>query len=464
MSLHKRLASTSFRWASMFSGVCAICLLLTWGFLHWWISSQAIVDIDRAIADLADAFSTLPAQRLNEEFQQFLERDLRRVHLIGRFAEDGSRLGGNVETLPFGLAATGYAREFAMIRVDALGREEKVARAIVRRLDDGSALVVGRSIDEVRRAGSAVDSAMALSVVPVLCFGLAAGALMSRRAMRARIDLFDRSVQKILTGDLRERLPLRGTNDPLDEFAILFNAMLDEIEALIRGLAGVGDQIAHDLRTPLTSVRMVLERGRDEATRLDQVQTVFEQAIGGLDRSLNTITGLLRIAEIDQNRRLAGFADISLTELVRAAGELYEPLADQKDVALIVEAKVEIIVWGDRDLLLEAISNLVDNAVKYTPQGGRVELRLCRTGNDDVVRITDTGPGIPEAERDLVTRRFYRSERTRRAAPGLGLGLSLVHAIIKLHGFRFTILPGPGCVVQISLARASSRCSSLKPD
>jgi signal transduction histidine kinase len=439
-------------------------LLLTWGFLHWWISSQAIVDIDRAIADLADAFSTLPAQRLNEEFQQFLERDLRRVHLIGRFAEDGSRLGGNVETLPFGLAATGYAREFAMIRVDALGREEKVARAIVRRLDDGSALVVGRSIDEVRRAGSAVDNALALSVVPVLCFGLAAGALMSRRATRARIDLFDRSVQKILTGDLRERLPLRGTNDPLDEFAILFNAMLDEIEALIRGLAGVGDQIAHDLRTPLTSVRMVLERGRDEATRLDQVQTVFDQAIGGLDRSLNTITGLLRIAEIDQNRRLAGFADISLTELVRAAGELYEPLADQKDVALIVEAKVEIIVWGDRDLLLEAISNLVDNAVKYTPQGGRVELRLCRTGNDDVVRITDTGPGIPEAERDLVTRRFYRSERTRRAAPGLGLGLSLVHAIIKLHGFRFTILPGPGCVVQISLARASSRCSSLKPD
>ncbi|MCK1277390.1 HAMP domain-containing histidine kinase [Bradyrhizobium sp. 61] len=463
MSLHKRLASTSFRWASLFSDVCAMCLLLTWGFLHWWISSQAIVDIDRAITDLADAFSTLPAQRLNEELQQFLERDLRRVHLIGRFAEDGSRLGGNVETLPFGLAATGYAREFAMIRLEALRREETVARAIVRRLDDGSALVVGRSIDEVRRAGSAVDSALALSVVPVLCFGLAAGALRSRRA-RARIDLFDRSVQKFLTGDLRERLPLRGTNDPLEEFAILFNAKLDEIEALIRGLSGVGDQIAHDLRTPLTSVRMVLERGRDEATRHDQIQTVFEQAIGGLDRSLNAITGLLRIAEIDQNRRLAGFADISLTEFVRAAGELYEPLAEQKGVALIVEANDEIIAWGDRDLLLEAISNLVDNAVKYTPRGGRVELRLCRTGNDDVVRIIDTGPGIPEAERDLVTRRFYRSERTRRAAPGLGLGLSLVHAIIKLHGFRFTILPGPGCVVQISLARASSRCSSLKPD
>ncbi|MGY0569845.1 ATP-binding protein [Bradyrhizobium sp. RDM12] len=455
MSPHKRLASTSFRWAGMFSGVCAICLLLTWGFLHWWISRHAIADIDQAITDLADVFSTLPTQRLNQEFQQFLERDLRRVHLIGLFAEDGSRLGGNVETLPFGLVASEFARERVMIRVDPLGREEKVARAIVRRLADGSRLVVGRSIDEVRRAGSAVDDALALSVVPVLCFGLAAGALMSRRA-RARIDVFDRSVQKILTGDLRERVPLRGTNDPLDEFATLFNAMLDEIEALIRGLAGVGDQIAHDLRTPLTFVRMVLERGRDDATRLDEVQMVFEQAIGGLDRSLNIITALLRIADIDQNKRLARFSDVSLTELVRAAGELYEPLAEQKGVALTVEANGEIIAWGDRDLLLEAISNLVDNAVKYTPEGGRVELKLCRTENEDFVRITDSGPGIPEAERDLVTRRFYRSERTRRAAPGLGLGLSLVHAIIKLHGFQFTILPGPGCVVQISFARASS--------
>lgn len=125
MSPHKRLASTSFRWAGMFSGVCAICLLLTWGFLHWWISRHAIADIDQAITDLADVFSTLPTQRLNQEFQQFLERDLRRVHLIGLFAEDGSRLGGNVETLPFGLVASEFARERVMIRVDPLGREEK---------------------------------------------------------------------------------------------------------------------------------------------------------------------------------------------------------------------------------------------------------------------------------------------------------------------------------------------------
>jgi signal transduction histidine kinase len=278
---------------------------------------------------------------------------------------------------------------------------------------------------------------------------------LNRRA-RARVDVFGRSVHRILAGNLRERLPVVGTNDVFDEFAVQFNAMLDEMEALIRGLADVGDQIAHDLRAPLTSVRMVLERGRDEVTSLDEVQTVFEEAIGGLDRSLDIITALRRIAEIDQNQRMAAFSKVALAELVNAAAELYEPLAESKNITLAVDMKDEIVVWGDRDLLFEAIANLVDNAVKYTPEGGRIELKLCRNGAQDVLCVSDTGPGIPEAERELVTRRFYRSESSRHTAPGLGLGLSLVHAIVKLHGFQFAVLPEPGCVVQIALRRTAS--------
>jgi signal transduction histidine kinase len=446
-------ASTTFRWISAFSGACAVYLLIISGLLHWWTSSHVIAEMDRTIADLADTFTAFPPEQRIQALQQYVDLDQRGVRLVGLFAADGSRVGGNVEALPSALPPDGAARELAIVRV--LGHEAVAARTVLRRLADGSALVVARNINEGTQTARAVEAALAWSAVPILCFGLTAGTVLNRRA-RARVDVFGRSVHSILAGNLRERLPVVGTNDVFDEFAVQFNAMLDEMEALIRGLADVGDQIAHDLRAPLTSVRMVLERGRDEVTSLDEVQTVFEEAIGGLDRSLDIITALRRIAEIDQNQRMAAFSKVALAELVNAAAELYEPLAESKNITLAVDMKDEIVVWGDRDLLFEAIANLVDNAVKYTPEGGRIELKLCRNGAQDVLCVSDTGPGIPEAERELVTRRFYRSESSRHTAPGLGLGLSLVHAIVKLHGFQFAVLPEPGCVVQIALRRTAS--------
>jgi signal transduction histidine kinase len=231
--------------------------------------------------------------------------------------------------------------------------------------------------------------------------------------------------------------------------------MLDEIETLIRSVAGVGDDIAHDLRTPLTRVRVGLERGRQNARTLDELRATVDHAILGLDQSLAVITALLRIAEIEHSRRLDGFRHVALADLVREVGDLYEPIAEDKQVAFAVGAKEDAIVHGDRDLLFEAVANLVDNAVKFTPEGGRVEVSLSRVGEEAVVRVCDTGPGIAEGERDLVARRFYRSDKSR-CDPGLGLGLSLVAAIVKLHGFRLSISPGPGCVAEIAGQRASA--------
>jgi signal transduction histidine kinase len=231
--------------------------------------------------------------------------------------------------------------------------------------------------------------------------------------------------------------------------------MLDEIEALVQSMVGAGDDIAHDLRTPLTRVRVMLERGRNNAATLEELRSTVDQAIVGLDQSLAIITALLRITEIEHSRRLAGFNQVALAELVREVGDLYEPIAEDKRVAFAVGADEDVTVRGDRDLLFEAIANLVDNAVKFTPEGGRVELRLSREGNEGVVRVRDTGPGIAAAEHDLVARRFYRSDKSR-TNPGLGLGLSLVAAIVKLHGFRLTISPGPGCVVEIAGQRATA--------
>jgi signal transduction histidine kinase len=252
---------------------------------------------------------------------------------------------------------------------------------------------------------------------------------------------------------LRQRLPTLGRDDPFDQLAVSVNGMLQEMEALIHEIAGVGDDIAHDLRTPLTRVRVRLERGRDHAATLEDLRAVVDQAIAGLDQSLAIITALLRIAEIEHARRLDGFNQIRLAPLVREVGDLYDPIAEDKHVTLRVDAAEEATVHGDRDLLFEAVANLVDNAVKFTPEGGHVNLALLREDGKAVIRVQDTGVGIEDAERQSVTKRFYRSDKSRRS-DGLGLGLSLVAAIVKLHGFRFTIASGPGCTAEIAFPRA----------
>jgi signal transduction histidine kinase len=221
------------------------------------------------------------------------------------------------------------------------------------------------------------------------------------------------------------------------------------LEEALQEAKVVGDNIAHDLRTPLTRVRLRLERGREHAATLEEMREVADQAIAGLDQSLTTITALLRITEIEHSRRREGFSEVQLAPLIREVGDLYDPIAEDKGVILWAEAPDGATVHGDRDLLFEAVTNLVDNAVKFTPAGGRVELVLLYQEGETVIRVIDTGPGIPEIEREVVTQRFYRSDKTRNTK-GLGLGLSMVAAIIKLHSFRLTISAGPGCTAEIA--------------
>jgi PAS domain S-box-containing protein len=222
-----------------------------------------------------------------------------------------------------------------------------------------------------------------------------------------------------------------------------------QLEEALQEAKVVGDNIAHDLRTPLTRVRIRLERGRERAATPEEFRAVADQAIAGLDQSLTTITALLRITEIEHSRRREGFSEVQLAALLREAGDLYDPIAENKGVTLRVEAPDGAVVRGDRDLLFEAVANLVDNALKFTPEGGSVELALLHQEGETVLRVSDTGPGISEAEREAVTQRFYRSDKSRNTK-GLGLGLSMVAAIIKLHSFRFRISPGPGCTVEIA--------------
>jgi signal transduction histidine kinase len=443
--------STTFRWTLVVASAFALAIFGSFAFVYVQAMYDILTRTDAAITEEADIMAGETPERRFQSLHERMRQDPRRVKPIGLFSNDGKRLAGNIESLPSGLPIDAAARDARIVRIDAFGREPQNARATARRVSNGDILLVAWSNDynnEIIKRG------LALAVVPALCLGLGAAIVLSIRAQK-RVEEVNQRVQRIVAGQLRERLPTGGVNDPFDRLAVIVNGMLDEIEALVHSMEGAGDDIAHDLRTPLTRVRVMLERGRSNAATLEELRATVDQAVVGLDQSLAIITALLRITEIEHSRRLAGFSHVALADLVREVGDLYEPIAEDKRVAFTVGADEDVTVRGDRDLLFEAIANLVDNAVKFTPEGGRVELRLSREGNEGVVRVRDTGPGIAAAEHELVARRFYRSDKSR-TNPGLGLGLSLVAAIVKLHGFRLTISPGPGCVVEIAGRRATA--------
>ncbi len=445
--------TTTFRWTLIIFGAVAVSIILMFGFVYWQTAIYVNAREDALIIAHADTVTGEAPEHRLAAISDYLREDPRRVKLGALFGPQGRRLGGNIESLPEGLRPGADPENVVAIRLDAEARERQPIRAVARQLGDGLTVVIGRNVDELVQISRIVERALVLGLVPALGLGLIAGCLLSVRAQR-RLDDVNQRVQRIIAGELRARLPTRGTDDPLDRLASIVNGMLDEIEALVQSMAGAGDDIAHDLRTPLTRVRVGLERARQNAGSLEELRAAVDHAILGLDQSLAIITALLRITEIEHSRRLAAFGQVALADLVREVGELYEPIAEDKRVAFTVGAPEDVVVRGDRDLLFEAIANLVDNAVKFTPEGGRVELSLARVGDEGVVCVRDSGPGIAAAERDLVTRRFYRSDKSRRD-PGLGLGLSLVAAIAKLHGFRFTLSPGPGCVAEIAGGRAN---------
>jgi signal transduction histidine kinase len=439
--------TTTFRSTLIVAGAFFLCTVLLFGFVYWQTVVYVMDKYDQLLSQELSVFVENTPERRLQEIDDRLRKDPGRIKVAGLFGDDGHRIAGNIESLPSGLVPD-VPTDAAVIRLDGGGRELQKVRIAAHPLPDGETMVIGRNIDEIVQIAKIVLRALALGLLPAIVLAVAVGIVLSLRAHR-RISEVNGRIQRIVTGDLRERLPVRNSNDPFDQLAVSVNRMLGEIETLVHEIAGVGNDIAHDIRTPLTRVRARLERGRTRAATIDELRAVVDQSIVGLDQSLAVVTALLRIAEIEHNRRLDGFSQVQLTPLLREVGDLYEPIAEDKRVTLQVEIADEVTVHGDRDLLFEAVANLVDNAVKFTPAGGRVALSLLHRDGDGVIQVSDTGPGISEAERDAVVKRFYRSDKSRNTE-GLGLGLSLVAAIVKLHGFRFTIAAGPGCTTEIA--------------
>jgi signal transduction histidine kinase len=439
--------SSTFHRALIAAAVFAAFILVLFGFIYWQTDHYLVARSDRMIASQLNFIAGLPSERRIDAIAQHLKQDSRGVQHAGLFDANAHRIAGNLEQLPPELKIDDTVHDVSVVRVFPTGRQTRVIRAIAQRMTNGDTLVIGREVDETREISHVVGQALALGLLPAFCLCLLAGAWLSSRAQK-RVEEVNQRVQRIIAGDLSERLPDRDVDEPFSKLAAIVNGMLDEMETMIRALAGVGNDIAHDLRTPLTRARLALERGRTNATTLEQLQAVTDKAITSIDQSLTIITALLRLAEIENSRRSAAFGNVSLHEMLREVCDIYEPIAENKNVDLRVDIKHPAHVLGDRDLLLEAVANLVDNAVKFTPEGGRVDIELVRRDREAVVRVSDTGGGISEQEREAVLRRFYRSDKIR-TTPGVGLGLNLVAAIVKLHGFRLAICPGPGGRLEI---------------
>jgi signal transduction histidine kinase len=441
------LRSNTFRRALAVAGVFAAFVIVLFGFIYWQTDQYLIARSDRMIASQLDVIAALPGERRLDAIDEHLRQDSRGVQYAGLFAADGRRITGNLEQFPPELKMNDTVQSVSVVRLLPASRNIHVIRAIAQRMPNGDALFIGREVDETREISHVVGQALGLGLLPAFCLCLLAGAWLSVRAQE-RVEEVNQRVQRIVAGDLRERLPHRDVDEPFSKLAGIVNGMLDEMETMIHALAGVGNDIAHDLRTPLTRARLALERGRTNATTMEQLQAVADKAVANIDQSLTIITALLRLAAIENSRKSAAFGSVALHEMLREVCDIYEPIAENKNINLRVEVGHRLNVRGDRDLLLEAIANLVDNAIKFTPEGGKVDIELLRREGETIVCVTDSGPGIGEQEREAVLRRFYRSDKIR-STPGVGLGLNLVAAIVKLHGFRLAIRSGPGGRVEI---------------
>jgi signal transduction histidine kinase len=309
---------------------------------------------------------------------------------------------------------------------------------------------VGRDMQELDATRSLIVRAIAWGLAITVMMALAGGIMLSRRTMR-RLEAINETSRRIMQGDLSRRIPTRSTDDDFDQLADNLNGMLDTIEELMEDVRRVTDNVAHDLRTPLTRLRNRLENLKSDN---DADKSSIEAALADADGLLDTFNALLRIASIESGRRRAAFKSIPLDDVVRDVTELYEPLAEQKQQKLDVSVSDDVRIQGDRDLLFQAFANLLDNAIKYTPRGGSIRVTLDDGASGPRIRIIDSGPGIPQQCRDQVFKRFFRLEESRHT-PGNGLGLSLVEAVARLHNASIKLGGEPGLDVSLAFPKAA---------
>ncbi len=339
--------------------------------------------------------------------------------------------------------------DFKLGAIEEEGATEVTARARALVFDNRYNLLVGRGMRDLANLQALVGRALVWGLVLTVALGLIGGFMM-RQTLRSRLGAINQTSRRIMQGDLRRRIATRGTGDEFDELANNLNGMLDQIENGMEGVRRVSDNIAHDLKTPLARLKNKVEELKFKVAGRADEEIALDRILQEADGLLATFNALLRIARIEYSEQRKAFARVDINSILTDLIELYEPLAEEREQTFVAELGAAIEFDADRDMLFQAFANLIDNAIKYTPQGGQITLVSGQKGTDWFVEVADDGPGIAEAEYEKVVQRFYRIDPSR-TTPGSGLGLALVFAVLKLHKLNLNFADNqPGLLVRIS--------------
>jgi signal transduction histidine kinase len=482
-ALGKLLRTTAFQLTLVYLIVFSLFAAFLLGYFAFntrrLINEQIATIVDTELQLLRAQYNQAGIGRLGRSIDVRSRRPGSSLYLVT--TPTGEGIAGNVGSLEPGVLESEGWFETAYRRLEEPESAEHNALVQVLRLPGGFRVLVGRDLDERERMLHIVALAGRWSVAIVIVLGIAGGVFVSWRVLK-RVDAMTGTTQTIMAGDLSGRLSVIGSGDEFDRLAVNLNGMLERIESLMRGLKEVTDNVAHDLKTPLTRLRNRCEAALRSANSEAEFRRVLEDTIEESEGLIRTFDALLMIARAESGEVREGMAEFDVAEVARDVSELYEPLAEDNGLTLEVNAKQHAAVKGNRELVSQALANLVDNAIKYAapaPPPGRVGVPLpplseevraaavngarssilvtADTEQDRIVlTVSDHGPGIPSADRSRVVDRFVRLERSR-SLPGSGLGLSLVSAVARLHGGELKLEDNaPGLRARISLPRAAA--------
>jgi signal transduction histidine kinase len=472
----KLIRTTAFRLTLVYLFLFALFAASLLGYFAWntrrLITEQITTTVNAESSEINEYYLRRGLQGLASTIDRRTLRPGANLYLIT--APNGVMIGGNVGSLSPGVMGTTGWSETAYRRLDENDNAEHRALVKVTELSNGFRLLIGRDLDERRRLFGIVAKAANWSLLVVFVLGIGGGIFVSRRVLQ-RIDAMTGTTQRIMAGDLSGRLPVGRSGDELDRLAGNLNAMLERIEALMNGLKEVSDNIAHDLKTPLTRLRNRAEEALARSSSEADYRTALERTIEESDGLIRTFNALLMIARAESGQARGNMDDFDAADVAHGIHELYEPLAEDDGMTLTVKAAAAPI-HGNRELISQALANLVENAIKYgkpaaaaQPLGVRaareIVIETRREGDQVLLSVTDRGPGIPETDRKHAIERFVRLE-TSRTLPGSGLGLSLASAVATLHGGELRLGDAhPGLVATLALpARTGERLAAQTQD
>jgi signal transduction histidine kinase len=450
--LSKTLHSSTLRLALIYVAVFSAAIFAVLAYVYWITADYLARDIEASLSTERLFLTEICRKTGRNGLEGLLNERTNDPHfaawvylLVDTYS---GKIAGNLPAWPAKLKGNAGSAGFSVSNDLRAAGPPGFVQATYTTLPDGYRLLIGHSVAGLDAVRGRIATALIAAAILFLGLAAAAGISTSRRSV-ARIEAINRMSRQIMRSGLSERIPLRGTRDEWDGLAVNLNSMLDRIEELAAWNRRVSDNVAHDLRTPLTRLRGRLEKTYTREPDVAGYRQLVSDALAELDAILSTFSSLLRISRIEMRERMAGFNQLDLAEMAHEVVDLFDPSAEETGVQLQLRDHGPATILGDRDLLFDAVSNLIDNALKHGREGGKVSVGVWCDADEIILEVRDLGPGIPFEEREHVLRRFYRLEHSRNT-PGNGLGLSLVAAVANLHGARINMADNaPGLRIEL---------------